>query len=118
MSVFSAPSGHTGWEANGTADESLLKQGDGDAPNALQAAAPAVLMDVLMNLPHVSSLAVPLKHLLAVARAPGASAAPENGCSQYAQTRNSGSFQNRSSAAPGACEPSGSPAKLFSKLFC
>jgi len=45
-----------------------------------------MLISVLINLPHISSLVVPLKHLLAVAQATWAFYVSEIGCSQEAQT--------------------------------
>lgn len=75
------------WEANGAADEALLRREmETHRPRcSLTPRSPAALSKVSINLPHISSPDVPPKHLPPVAEAPRAVAGLEGGCSQAAQ---------------------------------
>lgn len=85
------------WEANGAADEALLRREmETHRPRcSLTPRSPAALSKVSINLPHISSPDVPPKHLPPVAEAPRAVAGLEVAAARQLSSpgNSSGGFQ-------------------------
>lgn len=123
LSIHLVPSSYTGWEANGVAAEALLKwwwrRTKGTA-SLTPLWSPAVLINVLINLPHISSLAVRPEHLLAVTEAPWAFAVSENGCNQEARmfTKKLWKFSEWEQCCVRILQAKHLSSKAQSRLFC